>query len=133
MEKEYIFCVAMYEETPGFSVPREHWADNAIDIPWSGVIRITLKTEAWDAVPESPPRYECAPELFGIFQDWLHSACCLHGYTINPQRYSPQDLVEALAGWKYPWKIEAGTPQDEPSRVDIDLDANGYGEMSLDT
>lgn len=127
--KEYTFCIAIGEGCPGFFVPRELWADNGIDIDWSGVICVTLKAETWDTA--SAPSYEGAPELLDFFQDWLRAAYCLHGYLLDPRRYSPQQLHEALSAWEHPWKVEPGAEQSASVLTDSDLDADGYGEMSL--
>ncbi len=128
--KSYTFCLATGPTSIGYNVPREQWEKHFIDVEWSGVIRVTLNTEAWDDPPDSNPIYECADILLESFFQWMKTAYCHHGYLLAPQRYSPRQLFEALeSGWKHQWKVEGDVPENPYLPSDRDLEDNGYGDL----
>lgn len=74
-------------------------------------IMAILDTE-WDE--SAIPSYECIePIAFEIFYSWLGTARTARGMLLNPERYSPQALHEALTcSWTHSFVMDGDIPSE---------------------
>lgn len=128
--KTYLFRIAVWPDSQGFSLPEKEWAEHGITTETSGVILAPIFSEGWDEPFDMPPQYVCSEFAFAQFFYWLQTAMDLHGYSLAPERYSPAQLYEALSmSWQYAFAVEGGIPDDPIPDPDRDLEENGYGEL----
>lgn len=128
--KTYLFRIAVWPDSQGFSLPEKEWAEHGITTETSGVILAPIFSEGWDEPFDMPPQYVCSEFAFAQFFCWLQTAMDLHGYSLAPERYSPAQLYEALSmSWQYAFAVEGGIPDDPIPDPDRDLEENGYGEL----
>lgn len=66
-----------------------------------------------------PPSWQCESSFaFGLFYDWLRGAMDWHGILLNPDRFAPKDLHEALSlSWEYGFEMDGKIPNPEQQLV----------------
>lgn len=127
----YTFRISTFSDNPIFPVSKDKWDEEIITEKTSGIILVKICSDGWNEVFNRPPEYQCNGFDFAQFFHWLQTARNLHGYSIDPERYSPAQLYEALSmSWKYPFSINGDVPNEPFSNPDSDLEKNGYGELS---
>lgn len=127
----YTFRISTFSDNPIFPVSKDKWDEEIITEKTSGIILVKICSDGWNEVFNRPPEYQCNEFDFAQFFHWLHTAKNLHGYSIDPERYSPAQLYEVLSmSWKYPFSINGDVPNEPFSNPDSDLEKNGYGELS---
>ena len=127
----YTFRISTFSDNPIFPVSKDKWDEEIITEKTSGIILIKICSDGWNEVFNRPPEYQCNEFDFAQFFHWLHTAKNLHGYSIDPERYSPAQLYEVLSmSWKYPFSVNGDVPNEPFSNPDSDLENNGYGELS---